>query len=484
MKRFFILTGLFLVAIIIIVMARTLQFQSRQLAPQTFTPQNIDTQQSAQLLSEAIKFKTISWQESEKTDVQQFENLITFLEKSFPVFHQASNREIINQRHLLYTWKGSNPSLKPVLLMGHIDVVPVATGTEQNWEQAPFSGAVTNGFIWGRGTIDDKSTVVGLLTAAETLLKSGFKPERSLVFAFGGDEEVGGKQGAAQITVLLKKRNTEFEFIMDEGGVITQGIVKGINTPVALVGIAEKGYVSLELTVNMQGGHSSMPQQQTAIGILSAGLARLEVNQMPTRIEIPVQAMLDHLGPEMSFTKRMVISNLWLFKPLVLNQMTKNASSNAAVRTTTAITMMNSGVKENILPAQARAVVNFRILPGDTIKDVINHTHSVMNDERIQIQPLSIQQAPSVVSDTTSASFKLLNQTIRNVYPNTTVAPYLVVGATDSRHYAGLSNNIYRFMPIKMKPDDLKRFHGTNERILVENFSSMIQFYVQLMKKL
>lgn len=484
MKRFLKLAGLLILVVMIIVVTRTLQFQSKQLIPQSFTPLNIDTRQTARLLSEAVRFKTISWQESGRTDVAQFKLLITFLKKSFPLFHQTARREVIGDQHLLYTWQGTNPSLKPVLLMGHLDVVPVAPGTEQDWEQAPFSGTIADGFIWGRGTIDDKSTIIGLLSSAEALLKNGFRPERTLVFAFGGDEEIGGKQGAAQIAHLLKQRNIEFEFIMDEGGAITQGVVKGVDAPVALIGIAEKGYLSLKLKVNMQGGHSSMPQEQTAIGILSSGLAQLESNQMCARIEKPVQAMFDHVGPEMPFINRIAMANLWLFKPLVINRMKTVASNNAAVRTTTAITMMNSGVKENVLPASATAVVNFRILPGDSIEDVINHVRSTVDDERIKIESLSIQQPPSVVSDTTSNSFKLLNQTIRNVYPDAMVAPYLVVGATDSRHYAGLSNNIYRFMPVRMQPEDLKRFHGTNERISIENFSDMVQFYVQLLGQL
>lgn len=482
MKTLFRLVPVVFVLLLVTVLVRTYQVVSLQLPSRSFQPIFFDEKSSAEILSRTLQFKTISFQDESQTDQSQFDALIAFLQEAFPAFHRAARQELFNDRHLLYTWEGSDPSLKPVLFMGHIDVVPVSD--ESIWEQPAFAGIIENGYIWGRGAIDDKSTVTGLLNSAEVLIKSGFRPERTIVFAFGGDEETGGRQGATQIAQTLKQRGITFEFILDEGGAITQGVVEGADKPVALIGIAEKGYVSLELKVQTQGGHSSMPSAQTAIGILSAGLARLEKHQMPTRLELPQQEMFRYLAPEMPFIKRMVISNLWLFEPLVKQKMSATASGNAAIRTTTAITMFNSGIKENVLPTDAIAVVNFRILPGDSVDSVMEHVRNVISDKRIEISNLSIQQEPSGISDISSIGYAKLAQSIRDIYPGVVVTPYLVVGATDSRHYSELSNNIFRFMPVRMTPEDLKRFHGDNERIAIKDYSYLVQFYMQLIKAL
>lgn len=367
--------------------------------------------------------------------------------------------------------------------MAHQDVVPVEPGTEGGWEQPPFEGRIAGGYIWGRGAMDDKSGVLGILEAVEMLVVQGFQPTRTVYLAFGHDEEVGGSEGAVKIAELLRSRNVELEYVLDEGLAITDGIVPDIARPVALIGIAEKGFVSLELSVEVEGGHSSMPPPQSAIGILSTAINRLEKNPMPASIEGVEREMFNYLGPEMPFGKRMAIANLWLFKPMVQRTLSASPSTNASIRTTTAATIIEAGLKENVLPSKARAVLNFRILPGDRIEGVAAHVRETINDPRVQINRFGTTfNEPSAISSANSMGFQLIQRTIRGLLPEAVVAPALMLGATDSRHYAKLTNNIYRFSPQRLRPDDVRRFHGTNERISVADYARCVRFYYYLIK--
>jgi len=331
--------------------------------------------------------------------------------------------------------------------------------------------------------MDDKVSVLGILETVEMLLAEGFQPRRTIYLAFGHDEEVGGLNGAAKIVALLHSRGVQLEYVLEEGSAIAEGVMPGVSAPVALAGIAEKGYVSLELTVEGQGGHSSMPPTHTAVGILSTAIHNLEKNQFPTGIEGVTRKMFEYVGPEMSFGKKMVFANLWLFGPLVGRLLAASPMTNALTRTTTAATVFEGGVKENVVPTKARAIVNFRILPGDSINSVIDHVRKAADDPRIKITPLStLLSEPSSVSDTESAAFQLLQRTIRQVYPDVVVAPWLVVGGTDSRHYAKLSANIFRFIPMRIGPGDTQRFHGTDERISVEDYEQYVRFLIQLIR--
>jgi carboxypeptidase PM20D1 len=359
-------------------------------------------------------------------------------------------------------------------------VVPVEPGTEGAWTHSPFSGAIADGFIWGRGTLDDKPGVLGILEAVEHLLAQGFQPERTVLLAFGHDEEVGGVHGARNIAALLRQRGVKPEFILDEGGAIAEGIIDGIVAPVALIGTAEKGYVSVDLVAQAEGGHSSMPPRHTAIGRLAAVIHGLEEDQMPARIDGVTKQSFEVLAPEMPFGPRLVLSNLWLFGPLAERKLSRDPAANSRIRTTTAATILHGGVKENVLPHEARAVVNFRILPGDTVADVLEHVRAHAGPE-VQV---SARQAtePSPESDAEAPSFRLIQTTIGQVFPGTLVSPNLLGGGTDSKHFQRLSRNVYRFLPVRIHKEDLARVHGTNERIGVEDYAGVVRFYVQLVR--
>jgi carboxypeptidase PM20D1 len=366
--------------------------------------------------------------------------------------------------------------------MAHLDVVPVETGTEDQWTHPPFSGEIADGFIWGRGSMDIKEGVVGILEAVELLLKEGFQPRRTVYLAFGHDEEIGGSEGARVIADELKRRISSLEYVLDEGGSITEGIVPGMESPVALVGIAEKGYVSLELSVESEGGHSSMPPPETAIGILSAALIALERHQMPASFSGVINRLFAHIGPEMNFVRKLVFANTWLFSPFIVHKLAQSPYTNAMIRTTTAPTIVQGGTKENILPKKATCVVNFRILPGDTVASVTDHVKTVIDDPRITIRPLKQSWNPSMVSDDAGECFQTLHKTINQIFPDVMVAPFLVTGATDSRHYVGISKNIFKFVPFMASREDLKRVHGTDERISIEDYEQCIRFYVQFIR--
>ena len=481
MKKILLLVGAALVVLVGFSIARTAGFVSDAPAIERALEAAI-REGAAERLAGSLRLRTISFEDSASFDGDAFRSLHAYLESAFPLVHSRLLREKIASHSLLYTWPGNDRSLKPILLMAHMDVVPVEPGTEGKWQQSPFSGRIADGFIWGRGAIDNKSAVVGIMEAAEMLLHEGFQPARTVYIAYGHDEEVGGERGAREIAALLKRRGVLLDLVLDEGGVIGDGVMSGIAAPTALVGIAEKGFVSIELSTTAAGGHSSIPPKESAIGILSAAITRLENNPMPARIETPTRQLFERIGPQLSFAQRAVFANLWLTRPLVMKKLADNPTTNAMVRTTTATTMFQAGTKENVLASRARAVVNFRILPGDSVAGVVQYVRRAVNDSRVQVtQVKSFTAEPSPISTTDSEAFRTLERTIRSVVPNVIVAPYLVVVVTDARYFGELSDNIFRFLPVRLAPTDIERMHGTNERLAVRDYEQTIRVYRQLL---
>lgn len=475
------LTALFGIIIALLII-RTTTFNSRQLHPPPGPRLQLDRNSMVKRLSEAIRFQTISFDPATASNAYPFRSFQAFLTRSFSRAHAQLTREIINDYSLLYTWKGKDDRLKPILLMAHMDVVPVDPATEKSWAHGPFSGQLADGFIWGRGAMDDKASVLGILEAVEQLLAEGFQPQRTVYLAFGHDEEIGGNNGAAKIAEHLRMRGVQLEFVLDEGMNILNGIVPGISSPVALIGIAEKGYLSLRLSVETPGGHSSIPPPDTAIGMVSRALQQLETKPFPSRLSGPTLQMFEFLGPEMPWPNKLALANLWLFDPLVRKQLTRSPLTNAAVRTTLAPTIFQAGVTENVLPPTATAVINLRILPGDSIASAVAYVQRVIDEPRLKITPLSVQREPSAVSDIGSPSFILIQRTIRQTAPAALVAPSLLVAATDSRHYTGLTKSIFRFLPITLGAEDTKRYHGIDERISVDDYERCVRFYAQLIR--
>ena len=481
--------GAVLAVLVAIVLVRTLTFSAeRPVLPPPLEGLVVDADAAAERLSGAIRIRTVTRSEAPMFDPAAFDELHRYLRSEFPLAHTKLSTETIAGHSLLFKWQGRSDARRPILLMAHQDVVPVEPQALKEWTHPPFDGVIEDGYIWGRGTLDVKQGVVGILEAVEMLLKTGFQPERTVYLAFGHDEEVSGS-GAKATADLLESRGVKLAFVVDEGGVLTKGIVPGIDDWVALIGIAEKGYVSLSLTTKSDGGHSSMPPKQTAVGVLASAVATLEANPFPARTE-GSKKFFGAIGPHMPFMERMVFANLWLFEPLLVNVLSQKPSTNASLRTTTAATIFHAGVKDNLLPKRAEAVVNFRIVPGETPQTVKAHVESLIDDERVKVEFLSkdgaaIFSEPSAYSSTEGEGFVALAQTIRQVAQDEAllVAPYLMVGGTDSRHYATVAEDAYRFLFNRFGPDDLKRVHGTNERISVENYAETVRFYAAFLRR-
>lgn len=464
--------------------ANTWRQGSRQRPVQPLTPLAVDRDGAAQSLAAAVRARTISGLLDRDASSPEFDRLHAHLQQRYPLVHARLQREVVGSHTLVYTWTGRDPQARPIALMAHQDVVPVAPGTEGLWQQPPFDGRVEGGYVWGRGAWDNKGNLIAQLEAVELLLQSGFEPRRTLVFVYGHDEEVGGALGAVKAVQLFQQRGLRFEAVLDEGLVVTEGILPGIAVPASLVGVAEKGSVTLKLMAEAPPGHSSLPPGpgQGAIGRLAQALVRLDAQPLPGGVTGVAGEMFATLAPEMSGFQRLALSNLWLFGPVVERLLAKGPSTNALMRTTTAITIVQAGNKENVLPGRAEAVVNFRLLPGDTAASVQQAVRHIVADEGIQVQLLGQPFEPSRVSSSTSPMFGHIEQAAREVFAGGIVAPGLMLAATDGRHFEAVADDVYRFSPVRAGPADLGRFHGTDERISVDNLAEMIRFYHRLLQ--
>lgn len=475
-----------LLVLVAVLAANTLRKGSRQLDVPPVPVVAVDEAGVAQRLAEAVRLRTISSRDDAQLNADQFKQLHVLLQAKFPKVHAALKREVVGDYSLLYTWAGSKPDAQPILLMAHQDVVPIAPGTEKNWQTEPFAGQVKDGFVWGRGAWDDKGNLMAQLEALEILIASGYQPERTVYLAFGADEEVGGHRGAEKIAALLKERKVRLDFVIDEGLLITEGIMPGLKSPTALIGVAEKGYLTVVLKMAATPGHSSMPPPKgsSAIAMMSAALKRIDDEQLPAGIRGVAADMFATVAPEMSGFSRVALSNLWLFGPVVQKQLENGAGTNAVMRTTTALTIVNAGNKENVLPGNAEATVNFRLLPGDTKDMVVERTRALVADatksDKFELFALPGGAEASKVTPVNSAQYALINRTIREVFPGTLVAPGLMIGGSDSIHFGEISDHIFKFSPVRAGPEDLPRFHGTNERIAVSNYAELIRFYHRL----
>lgn len=457
---------------------------TESLQPEVTSVEHLDVSDSAvQRLSDAIQIPTISPTDYSPEELAPFEELHAFLEESYPRVHAELQREVVGPCSLLYTWPGKDEEARPAVLMSHLDVVPVSQQELPDWTHPPFSGAVADGFIWGRGALDVKVGVLGILEAAEALLEQGDTPQHTFYFAFGCDEEIGGSRGAKEIAELLQERDIKPVYVLDEGLVITEGIMPGVDRPVALIGVAEKGFWTLTLTVRAEGGHSSMPPSQTAIGILAGAVDRMESSPMKPYLNEPARQMFESLAAEMPFGMKMVFANLWLFEPVLIGQLVGAPQTNASVRTTAAPTIFNAGTRENVLPQTAQARINFRVAPGQTIEDVEDYLRAVIDDDRVEISRSEggFTSDPSPTSSIETAAFEHVRRTTREIFgEETIVIPGLMVGGTDSRWFTEIADDVYRFLPTQLSAEDTKRIHGVDERVGVENYHKIIRYYARL----
>ncbi len=463
---------------ILVVGAATMRSRQPIVSPLPAAELTLDGEGLAARLSSVVRQRTISTSLDSPAPAAELEALRADLAAAFPNAHRKLDLEVIGEHSLLYTWKGSDASKRPIILCAHMDVVPVEPGTEAAWTHPPFDGVVEGGFVWGRGTLDDKASLVAILAAVDVMVVDGVTPARTVLLAFGHDEEISGRSGAARIAETLAARGVHAELALDEGSAIVEGVVTDVPAPVAAIGIAEKGYVSVDLKAEVPGGHSSTPARDNALTVLARAVERLQAEPMPARIDGATEQFLAWVAPEMRFGPRVALANMWVTAPLVRTMLAISPTLGAAIRTTTAVTLFHAGVKDNVVPAVATATVNFRVLPGDTTDDVLAHVKRVTNDDRITFAPQAGSRTePSRVSRVDVRGFELLAETVRQVFPGTVVAPSLVLGATDGRYYASVADDVYRFLPVRLRPEDITRIHGKDERIAIENLVQGVRFY-------
>lgn len=474
-------------AVAVLVLAGVVVYRAVTFTPPITTavePVNypVDAQAVAGRLSQAVQFPTISQQPPIPTDTAPFDALIAWLESAYPEVHAGLKRERLGGHTLLFTWPGREAGAKPVLLTGHYDVVPVIPGTEALWTQPPFAGVVADGYVWGRGTLDDKGAVITMLEAVTHLLREGFQPQQTVYLSFGHDEEIGGERGAAAVATHLKGQNIRLAWSLDEGSFVLDGIVPGLAVPAASINVAEKGYLTLDLTAKAAGGHSSMPPRETAIGILAQAITKLQQAPLPGGMDGITGEAFGALARHMSFDKRILFANQWLFGGLLEYVLAQSPGTNAMLRTTTAPTMLSGSIKENVLPIEAVATVNFRLHPRDTPAGVVDYVKAAIADERVSVAIRGRASPASGLASTQSPAFLAMAETVRRVYGDIVVAPGLTIAATDSRHYETVSDNAYRFNPMLIQPADLTGFHGTNERLSLDNLVRATRFYIHLLR--
>ena len=477
-------TSLRAALIIIILISFGCSHAPERIPVQKAEPVSINDSAAIDRLCSAVKFQTISYDDASMINFAPYIEYLAFIKGAFPLIDKELKLDMINTYSLLYTWQGSDPSLKPVVLMSHYDVVPADANTLKDWKQPPFSGNIADGIIYGRGTLDNKHSMLAIMESVETLLKTGFKPKRTIYLAFGHDEEIGGINGAAKTVEFLKAKGVKPEFALDEGGCVKTDGIAGVNIPIALIGISEKGGLNILLEVDDKGGHSSMPPKHTALGKIARAITRLEGYSFPESLSM-IGKTIKPAASKMSGINKFVITNTWLTGPLVKSMMSKSPDTAASIHTTIAATQATGSSKSNVLPTKATAVVNFRLFPGDSVDSVVKKVKAVIDDPEVKVTAMTPNFEASPVSSTTSAGFNTIVKTIRQTLEDKeeiTVAPYLMLGGSDAKHFGAISPDTYRFLPVFMDKKQLDAVHGTNESIETKNYLRMIQFYAQLIR--
>ncbi len=470
--------GAVFLAFVLIILIRTLLFKSKRVEKAVPTPVNVSANEAAENLAAMVRCRTVSHPDPSLEDGEEFEKFVRLLPRLFPNVHKTCSPSRVGNRALLYRWQGKTEG-DPTVLMAHYDVVSVE---EDKWDKPPFDGIIEDGVLWGRGVIDTKISLNGVLTAAEKLIKEGFVPERDIWFAFAGDEEIGGN-GAKSIVELFKEHGITPALVLDEGGAVVTNVFPGVKQSCAVIGIAEKGMLNAEYSVSGGGGHASAPEPHTPIGKLSAACKRVEDHPFKYRLTAPTKKMFDTVCPYSTFFYRMIFANLWCFGS-VLNLIAKKSGGqlNAVVRTTLAFTQMEGSKGINVIPPYAKMCSNSRILPGETVESTVEYIQKTVKDDSVTVRAIGGHN-PSRVSSTDCEGWHRLTSVVSESWPEAIVSPYLMTACSDARHWGAISDRVYRFSPMSLTPEEKATIHGNNERLSVEKIGETVEFYVRLIKK-
>ena len=468
---------LLLAAFVLILVARALLFVPRKQEAVPAADAAVNESRAVDNFQAMIRCRTISYDDRSLQDEREFEKFRALLDERYPLIAKTCEKHRIGPAGVVYHWKGEG-SADPWVLMSHYDVVPVE---ESMWSVEPFGAQLRDGAIWGRGTVDTKSTLLGVMEAAETLLKQGFRPRGDIYMAFGGDEELSGAS-AQEIVKWFEKQNLH-PIVIDEGGAIVEGIFPGVSAPAAVVGTGEKGITNISFTIEGKGGHASTPPPHTPAGVMAMAIAAVESKPFQPVMVPPVAEMFDTLGRHASFGMKLIFVNLWCFKPLLYAlAAVKGGELNAMIRTTCAFTKMEGGAAWNVIPPKVTAGANLRLL-NQTPAQAVRELEKKIKNPQVKVE-IALGTTPSPYSRTQGQGWEALGQSIRQTWPGVIVSPYLMMAASDSRHYADISDRVYRFSPMEMPAEIRRTIHGHDERIPVKTLVKTVEFYVRLIQKI
>jgi len=463
--------------LVVVIAVRTMAFKPDIASNRGVEGISFDKEKALAHFAELLKIKTITYHDTSRIDAEAFETFKKTLKKLYPLVHEKLAIHYIDKRGILMHWRGGAAD-KPLVLMSHYDVVPV---NDEKWSVPPFSGHIDETFIWGRGTIDTKLTLVGILEAAETLLEKNFVPAQDIYFSFGGDEEISGNATPA-IVAYLKEKGIRPYLVVDEGGAIVSGVFPGVEKPCAFVGIGEKGYIDLEVSLSGKGGHSSSPPPKTLTQELARAITRLEKNPLDAEISLPAKALFNTLGRHSTLMYRTIFANLWCFSPLLKWQFKRaGGEMNALIRTTVSVTMLTGSKAYNILPSEVRMGINVRLLEKDKADDVIKRISDLLG-KAFHIKIVESREA-SPYTSVEGQQWAFFKEAVESIYRGVAVSPYLMLGASDSRHYVDIAEAVLRFSPMALTPDELSRMHSHDERVSKENYYQAIEFFTYMITR-
>lgn len=467
-----------LLVFILVLVIRALTFNPKKVIQEEREDISFDGDRTVECLGELVKCKTVSYRDHSLEDDAEFEKLINKLPSLYPNVHKVCSFQRFEDRGILFHWKGKEEG-EPAVLMAHYDVVPV---DEKNWDNPPFDALIIDDVMWGRGTLDTKVTFNGILSAAETLIKDGFTPKHDMYFAFSGGEEING-DGALNIVKYFKEKGITPSFVLDEGGAVVENVFPGVKSQCGLIGIAEKGQINAKFTIQSNGGHASSPPPHTPIGLLSKACLDLENHPLKKHYTKPVLDMFDTLGRHSSFVYKLIFGNLWLFSGLLDSICKKSGGElNALVRTTIAFTQMTGSAAPNVLPSEATMVANLRLNPEDSVEKTLNELKRKINNDKIEISTINSFE-PSPISRTDCEGWKIISNAVSSTWEGCLVSPYLMVQCSDSRHYALISDKVYRFSAMHLSAEERKMIHGNNERIPLDTIKKAVEFFIRVEKK-